>query len=61
MPAFSVATDVDLACFDEALPCRDNQDWCRGRTLYSKLGGQESFCFTAANKKGGNEDCRSSD
>jgi len=29
----------ELACFDEALACRDNQDWCRGRILYSKLGG----------------------
>jgi hypothetical protein len=26
----------DLACFDEALACRDNQDWCRGRIFVFK-------------------------
>jgi hypothetical protein len=33
MPVFSVAPDGALVRFDEALSCRDGQDWYRGRNL----------------------------
>jgi hypothetical protein len=33
MPVFSVTRDGPLARFDEALFCRDDQHWYRGRNL----------------------------
>jgi hypothetical protein len=58
--AFSVATNGDLATSTKYYPAAITRIGVAA-ALVLKAWGQESFCFTAANKKCGNEDCRSSD